>query len=269
MDIRKLAKSYESKMLPNWDERFVPFLLESFPDELPPKATLLEMGCATGRLTTEMVQRLPEGGRLIAFDDIRELMEIARLKVAEADSMKVLFKKERPDSLSFADGTFDGVVSGGLATTYDLNSVLNEAARLLKKDGFLLMGTVLQGSFQELLDIFREVLEKEDLIPVQEELDQICERLPDRLRAKRLLANVGIVDNIVRAQEETVHFDSGLEFVIAPLIRQHCLDECLGLIKDRGWREGVLAGIIRALDTYFPNGIDLTLVMGRLEGNKL
>ena len=123
--------------------------------------------------------------------------------------------------------------------------------------------------FQELLDIFREVLEKEDLIPVQEELDQICERLPDRLKAKRLLANVGIVDNIVRAQEETVHFDSGLEFVIAPLIRQHCLDECLGLIKDRGWREGVLAGMIRALDTYFPDGIDLTLVMGRLEGNKL
>ncbi|MBW1873137.1 MAG: methyltransferase domain-containing protein [Deltaproteobacteria bacterium] len=269
MDVRKLAKAYEKQLRPNWDDRFVPFLLESFPEELPPKATLLEMGCATGRLTTEIVRRLPEGGRLIAVEDIRELMEIARLKVAEADRKQVFFKKERPDSLSFADGTFDGVVSGGLATAYHLNSVLNEAARLLKKDGFLLLGTVLQGSFQELLDIFREVLEKEDLIPVQEELDQICQRLPDRLAAKRLLANVGIVDNIVRIQEETVHFDNGLEFVIAPLIRQHCLDECLGLIKDRGWREGVLAGMIRALDTYFPDGIDLTLIMGRLEGNKL
>jgi len=269
MDVRKLSRVYESQLMPNWEGRFAPFLLESFPQDIPAKSTLLEMGCTTGRFTTEIVSRMPEASRLIAVEDVRELMEQARLKIPPEKKKKVFFKKERPDSLSFADETFDGVFSGGLATIYEMRKVLEEAARLLKKDGFLLIGTALKGSFQELLDVFREVLEKEDLIAAQDRLDEFCERFPDRIRANRMLANAGIVESRVRNQEMSIHFKDGLDLMASALVRRYCLEECLGLIKDRGWREGVLAGMIRALDTYFPDGMELTVVMGRLEGSKL
>jgi len=268
MDARKLAQCYEEEILPGWDAAFVDLLIESFPAALPEKASLLELGCTTGRLTEEIVARLPDGGRLIAIEDVRELMEIARRKVAAFDRRQVFFKKEPADKISFADGTFDAVLCAGLAPIYELGDVLTEVARLLKPDGVALLGVPMRGSFQELLDIFREVLEKEDLIQIQAELDRLSTRLPDRPGAARLLSDIGLVETRIGMQERSLRFDDALAFLQAPLVREHCLEGCLALIDDRSWREGVLAGMVRSLDTYFPDGIELTLVLGRLEGAK-
>lgn len=268
VDRTKLAKAYDNEVMPRWEEYFVPFLLELFPEKLPEKCTLLEVGCTSGRLTEEILKRLTATDRLIAVDDIRELMDIARRKVGDDDRKRVFFKKERPGSLSFADGAFDGVLSSGLPSEYSLQEVLHEGSRLLRKDGFLLFGFALQGSFQELFDVFREVLEKEDLIPAQEGLDKLAGRLPNRAAASRLMGKSGLVDCEVAVREQAIHYEDGLALVRSPLVRQHCLDECLSLIRDRGWREGILAGMIKTLDTYFPEGIDMTLVMSRLFGVK-
>ena len=268
MDPQKLAKVYETEVRPHWEDQFVPFLLESFPAELPAKSTLLEMGCASGRLTTEIIARLHPGCRLIAVEDNRDLLETARGNVVGEDRKRIFFKKEPPDNLSFADDTFDAVLSAGFPPSFDLQAALREATRLLKKNAFLLMGAPLKGSFQELLDVFREVLEKEDLIPVQEELDRHCARLPDRLAANRLLIEVGLAECRVETRDYLVGFKQGIQLLESPLVRQHCLDDSLGLIPDRGWREGILAGMIRALDTYFPNGIEMTIVLGRLQATK-
>jgi ubiquinone/menaquinone biosynthesis C-methylase UbiE len=269
MEAHKLARVYEKEVAPHWEGHFVPFLLESFPAELPGKATLLEMSCATGELTTEIAARLPETGRLIAVEDVRELMDLARPKIPADKRKRVFFKKERPDALTFADEAYQGVFCPGLPTIYDLPVVLTEAVRLLGKDGFVLIGALLSGSFQELLDVFREVLEKEDLLAAQDKLDAFCARLPDPPTANRMLSAAGLIECRARARTVSIHFENGLDLIGSALVRCHCLEECLGFIKDRGWREGVLAGIIRSLNTYFPEGIDLTLVLGRLEGVKL
>jgi len=268
MDPQKFAKVYENDVRPHWEDQFVPFLMESFPPNLPPKATLLEMGCASGRFTTEITSRLPPGCRLIVVEDNRDLLEMTRKNFGAEDRKRIFFKKEPPDNLSFADDTFDAVFSGGFPPSFDLRAALKEATRLLKKEAFLLMGAPLQGSFQELLDVFREVLEKEDLIPIQEELDRYCARLPDRLGANRMLIEVGLADCRVETRNYLVNFKRGIQLLESPLVRQHCLDDSLDLIPDRGWREGILAGMIRALDTYFPGGIDLTLVLGKLQATK-
>jgi SAM-dependent methyltransferase len=268
MDPQKLAKVYEAEVRPHWEDQFAPFLMESFPSELPSKSTLLEMGCASGRFTSEITSRLPPGCRLIVVEDNRDLLEMTRRSVGAEDRKRIFFKKEPPDNLSFADDTFDAVLSGGFPPSFDLRAALKEATRLLKKEAFLLMGTPLKGSFQELLDVFREVLEKEDLIPIQEELDRHCARLPDRLGANRMLIEVGLAECRVETRDYLVKFERGIQLLESPLVRQHCLDDSLDLIPDRGWREGILAGMIRALDTYFPNGIELTIVLGKLEATK-
>jgi SAM-dependent methyltransferase len=269
VDRSKLAKAYDREVKPRWDDLFVPFLLELFPESLPAKCKLLEIGCTTGRLTGEILDRMSPSDRLIAVEDIRELMDLARKKVADDDRKRVFFKKEHPAELSFTDGAFDGILSGGLSPEYDLAGVIAASARMLRRDGFLILGAPLMGSFQELLDIFREVLEKEDLIAAQEGLDRFVKRLPDRMTANRMLTRAGLVECRVQVQEQTVQFGCGIDMVKSPLTRQHCLDECLGLVRDRGWREGVLAGMIRTLDTYFPEGIEMTLVMGRLSATRV
>jgi SAM-dependent methyltransferase len=268
MDPQKLAKVYNTEVRPHWEDQFVPFLLESFPSELPSKCTLLEMGCAGGRFTSEISSRLPPGCRLIVVEDNRDLLEMVRKNVGAEDRKRIFFKKEPLDNLSFADGTFDAVLSGGFPPSFALPAALKEVTRLLNRDGFLLMGAPLKGSFQELLDVFREVLEKEDLVLFQEELDRHCARLPDRLEANRLLIEVGLAECRVASRDYLIKFDRGSQLLESPLVKQHCLDDSLELIPDRGWREGILAGMIRALDTYFPDGIELTLVLGKLEATK-
>lgn len=268
MDPRKLAKSYEQEVLPEWDERFAPFVLEAFPDTFSSRCTLLETGCLTGRMTTEIIRRTPPTTRLIAVEDNRDLLEQARRKIPEEDRKRVFFKKEDPRRLSFAEATFDGALSACIPPAYRLEEVLAEIQRLLVKDGFALLGTPLRGSFQEVLDVYREVLEKEDLVAVQEELDAHCQRLPDRLQAGRMLSRAGLVEGRIHQRQETVRFADTLSLVSSALVRTHCLDALLELVRDRGWREGVLAGMIRALDTYFPGGVEVTLVMGRLEATK-
>lgn len=268
MEAHKLAKVYEQEVVPGWEERFAPFLLEAFPESLPPKCQLLELGCTTGRLTQEIVRRLPPQGRLIAVDDNYQLIEQARLKIAESDRRRVFFKKEAPLEVSFAAGTFDGVLGAGAEGPGRLGEILKRVGPLLRSDGFLLLGTVLQGSFQELLDIFREILEKEDLVPAQLAFDQFCRGFPDRAAALRLLTEAEFLSPRVRTRESSIQFPSGLALLQSPLVRHYCLEGCLTIIKDRSWREGVLAGMVRSLDTYFPNGVELTLQLGRLEATR-
>jgi len=268
MDAHKLAKVYEQEVMPGWEDRFVPFLLEAFPDSLPPKCQLLELGCTTGRLTQEIVRRLPPQGRLIAVDDNYQLIEQARTKIAEPDRKRVFFKKEAPRDVSFAEKTFDGVLGAGVEAPGRLGEILQRVGPLLRPDGFLLLGTVLQGSFQELLDIFREILEKEDLVSCQMAFDQFCRGFPDRAGAVRLLTEADFLSPRVRVRETAIPFANGLALLQSPLVRHYCLEDCLSLIKDRSWREGVLAGMMRSLDTYFPSGIELTLQLGRLEASR-
>ncbi|RLB59481.1 MAG: hypothetical protein DRI34_01685 [Deltaproteobacteria bacterium] len=269
MDKRLLLKNFTRQHAPHWEEPFRSWVDEEFPEQLPEKASLLELCCSDGGLTRLVAERLPEGGRLIATDDIRELMDLARQQLGQAIGKKVFFKRETPEELSFAPATFDGIYCAGLPPAYRLDRVLAESSRLLRKDGFLLLGVAMQGSFCELLDVFREVLEKEDLISAQDELDRLLERFPRRGQLQRLLSAHGFIDGRIKQRTYTMKFERGLELVSSVLVQRHCLEACLELIADRGWREGILAGMVRSLDTYFPGGIELTIEMGRLQADKL
>jgi SAM-dependent methyltransferase len=98
------------------------------------------MGCAGGRFTFEIFSRLPPGGRLIVVEDNRDLLEKVRKNVGAQDRKRIFFKKEPLDKLSFADGTFDAVLSGGFPPSFGLRAALKEVTRLLNRNGLLLMG---------------------------------------------------------------------------------------------------------------------------------
>ncbi len=268
MDPEKLAKAYEDTIFPLWDEPFTRMLLENFPETLPAKPMLLDLACSTGHLTEKLLGRLAEGGRVVAIDDIRELMEIGRHRVLDFDRKQVFFKKEPPDHLSFADETFDAVLAAGLPPKYEILKVLGEARRLMLPGAFLRLGVAMEGSFQEVFDVFREVLEKEDLTQTQDALDQLIRRMPNKATCTAMLEEAQLEDIGVRTENFNIPFPDALPLLQSPLVREYCLDACIKLIPDRSWREGVLAGMIRALDTYFPDGFELSLNLGVMEATR-
>ncbi|RME25755.1 MAG: hypothetical protein D6806_07365, partial [Deltaproteobacteria bacterium] len=75
MDVRKLLKNFENQHLPHWEKPFADWVLEGFPEKLPEKPNLLELCCSNGELTAALLDRLGDRGRLIATDDVRDLLE--------------------------------------------------------------------------------------------------------------------------------------------------------------------------------------------------
>ncbi|RME30609.1 MAG: class I SAM-dependent methyltransferase, partial [Deltaproteobacteria bacterium] len=216
-----------------------------------------------------LLDRLGDRGRLIATDDVRDLLEKARARLGEKAGKKVFFKRERPDALEFAPATFDGVCAAGLPVEYSLEAIVQQAARVVRPDGFVLMGIAAEGSFVEIFDLLREVLEREDLARELDQLDRLQARLPDKRRILELLQTNDFIECSVHVKQHRIEFERGIELVSSCLVQRQCLESCLSIVRDRGWREGVLAAVVKAIDTYFPQGATLTINMARIKGVRL
>ena len=78
----RYAKVYDEEILPAYAARFAALLLRQVDAEvLPPGAHLLEVGCATGHLTRELVRRLPAGGSLAAYEQNEAFLPEAHAKL--------------------------------------------------------------------------------------------------------------------------------------------------------------------------------------------
>jgi ubiquinone/menaquinone biosynthesis C-methylase UbiE len=75
-----------------------------------PGDALLDVGCGPGNLALLLAQRVGSDGKVAGIDASPEMIARARQK-AERRHAPVDFRLEPVEALSFADGSFDGVVS--------------------------------------------------------------------------------------------------------------------------------------------------------------
>jgi len=75
----KIASVYDQEILPVWSTRFGRMLLRQITAP-PPKATVLNVACATGYPALELLDKLDKDSRIIAIDHAAELLNIARNK---------------------------------------------------------------------------------------------------------------------------------------------------------------------------------------------
>ena len=82
-------------------------------DELPHDArTILNLGCATGRLADRILDSLnSDKGRVVAVDSDDGLIDLARRRGYVETGKRLFFKVEPLESLSFGDEVFDAVVA--------------------------------------------------------------------------------------------------------------------------------------------------------------
>ena len=138
--------------------------------QLTPGEAVLDVGCGTGDLTLEVYRRVGTSGLVAGIDAAPEMVARARKKAGRRHMM-IDFRVEPVEKLSFADQTFDVVVSSlvfhhlpdklkrqGLA---EIQHVLKPGGRLLLVDllgpthAFLLHSS-LQTTLPELLPLLDE-----------------------------------------------------------------------------------------------------------------
>jgi SAM-dependent methyltransferase len=265
---------HDTVIVPRYASLFSTPLLEAIPPGT--RGQVLDIACGTGHPAIDVLRRLTEHGRVVAVDRDSGLVDLARRRVRDAHGKRIFFKVESPSELSFGDEVFDfvignlvlGAVDGALSwigtgTPPAERAVLGEIRRVLAPRGRALLSRPLAGSFEEVLDMLREVALRRDLVPVQKRVELLQARYPTPEAWSVELASVGFEPVEIRSEEHRLAFRSAHELFADPMIRAVALAEWHWVAGHEPGHETVLEDCERALETYFAGGpISLTIVAG-------
>ena len=145
---KEKVKKHFSRGAKNYDvnahlhRRIVSDLLDFLPNTKPKK--IADLGCGTGLLCAEIKKKYPQA-RIIGVDLAPGMIEAAR----EKDCATELIEAD-VESLPFAEGEFDLLVSSSSFQWMDMEKVIKEARRVLKPGGQLIFSTFGEGTLAEL-----------------------------------------------------------------------------------------------------------------------
>lgn len=256
------AALYEAVVVPRYSSLFAQMILRQIPEGT--RSTILDVGCGTGHPAFEMLRRLDDAGRVVAIDPDAALVELARRRALDLVGKRLFFKVGTAEALEFGDQVFDFVV-GNLVMSHLEHpaDALAEMRRVLVPGGRLLLTRALAGTFEEILDIFREVSLREDLPAVQQRADAIAASYP----ASHVLGNQVRAAGFeaVDVEEDTFRlpFRSAKEIFGDPLVRFVGMPEWRWIAGLDAPGAQLLKEVERSLDVYFAGGpLSLTVRAG-------
>lgn len=266
--MERLARIYDSEILPVWSHRFGRMLLRDL--TILPGSQVLDVVCGTGYPTTEIARRLGDDCRLIAIDSSSAMIDIARKKIEKQDIKGVFFRSESPvPRLSFADDVYDLVICNlGLADFSQPKSALVDFARVTRPGGEIRCTLPLAGTFQEFYDVYREVLVKHNKEDTLKRLQQhIAKTLWTVDDCYRWMEAAGLEEPQVDVDEFTMLFKSSREFFFAPVIEFGPLSDWKRIAGTGQELQDVFWYIKEALDTYYSGRpLEMTVKAGLLRG---
>jgi len=246
----KIARLYDSEILPIWSEPFGRMLLDKV--QVPPRSTILDAACGTGYPSLLLVKKLDPQTRIVAVDSSHEMLAVAREKAGPLSGKRIFFKHERIEQISFPANTFNMVISNcGILTIPDPRLGLREMVRVAKPGATVMVTFELRGSFAEFYDIFGEVLTKFDMRDELRRLDEYVGRLPDHNGALTMLREAGLERVDLETREFTLLFPSGREFFFSPLIEYGYLSDWKALVGTGEQMQRVFWHIKNAIDLYY------------------
>jgi ubiquinone/menaquinone biosynthesis C-methylase UbiE len=265
----KLARVYDTEILPIWAERFGRMLLAEA--RLPDRGLVLNVACGTGYPALELLARM-DSGRIIAIDSSSALLDVARDKAGDLSGKRIFFRTEGgKEKLSFDDDVYDLTFSNlGLGElSLPPAEAIAELARVTAPGGQVLVTLPLQGTWSEFLDIYREVLTKHDRHDTLERLAEYEATLPDPDVALQWMEAAGLQDVDLVVDEFSLLFKSSREFFFAPVIEFGPLRDWKRLAGKGQEMQDIFWFIKEAIDAYFGGrAFSVTVVAGCLRGRK-
>jgi len=265
----KLAKLYDSEILPIWSRRMGKMLLRDL--ALPPKAMVLDVGCGTGYPALEILSKMDSDGRIIAIDPSSPMLDEARNKAGRLSGKRIFFRSEAAaPKLAFADDVYDLVVcNAGLDEFEEPERAIREFARVTKQGGRVAITLPLAGTFGEFFDLYREVLGKLDRQDAIDRLDAHLTKYPPLEQVEAWFEDAGLVDVSGEWDTFTLLFKSSREFFFAPVIEYGPLAEWKALAGRGQPMQDAFWHLKSAIDTYFAGrSFAVTINVGLVRGRK-
>jgi len=250
-DEEKRARLYEEQIFPLVGQRLVAHLVAGVSPR--PDARVLEIRCGLGNATSELLKKLDQSGRIVDLEVSPALVERARARIAtEQVGSRVSFRPHGQGPLPFEEATFDLVLANSSLSDWARpEEFLSDLYRVARPGAEVRVASVLRGTWQEFLDVYRDVLvrlRREDALA---SLRGYAASFPEAATVVHHLEQAGFVEVSVSRERWELVFRSAREFFYAPVIEFGPLPRWKQIAGKGHEVQDTFLAIKQAIDTYF------------------
>jgi ubiquinone/menaquinone biosynthesis C-methylase UbiE len=263
---QKLARVIDREVAPIWHDRFARMLLRELPSD--PELFTLDVHSGPGHTTAELLQRLDESSRIVALGRDPWLMQVAKTRVKPEWKRRVYFKAGDIDDVTgMNDATYDLTIANLVLgeQVVDWQPALAELTRVTKPGGQVLVTLPLFGTWQEVEDLFEEMLRDEGMRKEVATLQQLRRRRPKPSQLVTGAREIGLSENdfVVEHERFELLFRSGREFLFAPVIEHGPLRMWKAILGRAEKPQALFWRFKEAIDTYYAGRVlSVTVVAG-------
>ncbi len=259
------AALYDTVVVPQWCSLFGGALIDRVPSGFRGQA--LDAGAGTGYPSLELVKRMDAAGRIVAIERDTALLDLLRRRAIGVAGKQLFARVESFDALSFGDEVFDLVVACAVPGPSLLDrQALAELHRVMVVGGRLLASVPLSGTFEEVLDMFREVALRREDAALAARVEALAARDPSPEDVSARLREGGFERVVVDVSERQLVFRSARDVFTHPVLRYVALAHWRHAAGFESGAEDVLLEVEQALATYLPRGpISLAVRVGVVE----
>jgi ubiquinone/menaquinone biosynthesis C-methylase UbiE len=261
---KELAFLYDLYIGTDWAERFAALVDEHV--QLPKEGLALYVACGTGGHALALDGR-EEELKLTCVDQNPECLEIAQAK-AVALHQDAEFVQEDPQALSFANDRFDLVLGdASLAPPTKLRAMWAEMIRVAKPEANVAVWFPTATSFGEVFSIYWEAMIRAGLGDHSAAVENLISELPTVANAERWADELGLESVMTTTVVEEFEYDSGENFLGAPLITEFLLPNWFQRVP-AGDQDRVLEELTKLIDeerheAEFILTLKATLIVGK------
>jgi ubiquinone/menaquinone biosynthesis C-methylase UbiE len=250
---RRVARVIDREIAPIWHDRFARLIIRNLPNSSDVIA--LDIHCGVGRTTAELLHRLGATARVLAIEPDDTLIELARTRMRPEWKNRVYLKVGNFDDITaMADDSYNLVVANlVLGDAGDLGSALTEMIRVNRIGGRILATVPIAGSWNEVEDIFAEVLRDAGLHDAVRRLDRLRELRPTGPKLASIVRKLGVAEDdfVIEQERFQMLFPSGREFLFAPVVEHGPLRLWKAVIGKDGSPQELFWRLKEAIDTYY------------------
>ena len=263
---KELAFLRDLYVATDWGERFAELVDEYV--ELPKKGNILYVAAGTGAHALAVAERAGSRVSLVCVDESEESLELGRAK-AVAVRADPEFRRAQLEALGFEDDQFDLVMGdASLIAPERLPEIVEEMVRVAAPGATVALTLPTASSFGEFFSVYWEALRNAGIASHEQDVETLITALPTVSEIEALAGREGL-DNISSwTRIEEFDYESGEEFLNAPLITDFLLRGWLESLPEAADQERVTKEIERIIDAErqdmdFALSVKATLVVGK------
>ncbi|MFL6210481.1 MAG: class I SAM-dependent methyltransferase [Pyrinomonadaceae bacterium] len=265
---KELAYLYDLYIAPDWGERFAELIDEHV--KLPKEGRALYVAAGTGSHALALKERAGADVTLIGVDESEARLQLARAKAAAVKlGAETEFRLTQLETLDFEDDQFDLVVGdASLVTPERLPEMLAEMVRVAAPGATVALNLPTASSFGEFFSIYWEAFGNAGLLDEAGLVEHLITELPTVADIEQAAAREGLDDVQSWMNIEEFDYESGAEFLNAPLVKNFLLRNWLEPLPDEDAHARVLIAITEIIDEErhegeFSLSVKATLVTGQ------